>query len=134
MNPHKRPINWTPERLKLLREYYPTMFTDALAKWIGCSVRTLQRKARELGLKKVDNFNQVRSADISRKVSDGVKRAYREGRKTSRFRKGVRSNPQGEFKPGFKFKGEIEEGRKEKIRETYRRKKLIQIYMPKTAK
>ena len=130
MNPHKRPINWTPQRLKLLREYYPTMFTEALAKWIGCSERTLQ----ELGLKKVDNFNQVRSRDISRKVSDGVKKAYREGRMTSRFRKGVRSNPQGEFKPGFKFEGQIEEARKEKIRETYRRKKLIQIYMPKTEK
>ena len=33
-----------------LREYYPTMFNDALAKLLKVSLRTLQRKARELGL------------------------------------------------------------------------------------
>ena len=104
------------------------MFNKSLAKWIGCSERTLIRKARALGLSKVENFNQYRAYDISRIISDGVKRAYAEGRKTSTLKAGVRNNPDGEFKPGFKFTGEIEERRKENIRRTFKRKKLIQIY------
>lgn len=112
----------------LLRDYYPTMFNDALAKLLKVSVRSLQRKAQELGLEKVKDFNQVRCDDISRKVSDGVKKAYAEGRKTSDFKKGVRSNPDGEFKPGHRFPDEIENERKDKIRRTFKRRKLLQIY------
>ena len=128
MNPLRPKIEWTRERLSLLRDYYPTMFNAPLAKWIGCSVRTLERKASELGLKKVENFNEFRADDISRIVSEGVKKAYREGRKTSAFKKGVRNNPDGEFTKGFKFEGETEEKRKEKIRQTFKRRKLLSIY------
>lgn len=128
MNPDRPPVEWTRERLWLLRTYFPTMFNKSLAKWIGCSERTLIRKARALGLSKVENFNQYRAYDISRIISEGVKRAYAEGRKTSTLKAGVRNNPDGEFKPGFKFTGEIEEKRKENIRRTFKRKKLIQIY------
>ena len=128
MNPNRPPIEWTAHRLDLLRRYYPTMFTDALAKLIGCSPRTLQRKASELGIQKVENFQQLRGYDISKRVSDGVKRAYADGRLVSRFPKGVRFNPDGEFPAGFRFDAEIEAARIEKIRETYRRKKLLKIY------
>ena len=114
--------------LNLLRDFFPIMFNRTLAQWIGVSQRTLERKARELGLQKVDNFAELRADDISQKISDKVKRAYAEGRKISNFQKGVRNNPGGEFKPGFKFTGEIEEKRKESIRRTFKRKKLIQIY------
>lgn len=128
MNPLRPAIEWTPERLKTLREHYPTMFNRALAAWIGCSVRTLERKARSLGLSKVPDFNTLRAYDISKSLSSSMKKAYAEGRKVSSFQKGVSNNPDYEFPPGFKFTGEIEEARKDKIRQTYRRKKLLKIY------
>ena len=128
MNPSRRPINWTQEKLSILRSYYPTMFNKALARWLGCSVRTLIRKANEMGLRKVDNFNRVRAYDISLILSEAVKRSYAEGRKTTQFLKGVRNNPDGEFRPGFKFSGAIEEARVDKIRQTFRRKKLLKNY------
>lgn len=128
MNPNRPPINWTPERLKIIREYYPTMFNSALAKWIGCSVRTVERKANELGLKKVDDFNTVRADGISELLSIAVKKAYADGRKVSTFQKGIRNNPDGEFPKGFRFTGDIEAARIDKIRRTYRKQKLLTIY------
>ena len=128
MNPNRPAIEWTPERLRLLRDHYPTMFNNALARWIGCSTRTLERKAAEMGIRKVADFNTVRAYDISKLLSESVKRAYDDGRLVSQFPKGVRSNPGGEFKPGFKFTGEIEQARIEKIRTTYRRKKMLSRY------
>ena len=127
MNPNRPAINWTTDKIFILRTYYPTMFNDALAKWIGCSYRTLERKAAELGLKKVENFNEVRAYDISRLLSVAVKKAYADGRLVAPP-KGVRPMPEHEFKPGHKFSEEIEEARKEKIRKTYRRNKLLTIY------
>ena len=59
MNPNRPPITWTPRMINTLREYYPTMFNDALAKLLKVSVRSLQRKANELGLVKVKDFNNV---------------------------------------------------------------------------
>lgn len=114
--------------LDTLREYYPTMFNDALAKLLKVSVRSMQRKAHELGIEKVKDFNKVRSEDISRRVSDAVKKAYAEGRKTDGFPKGVRSNPDGEFQKGHRFPDEIENERKDKIRRTFKRRKLLKIY------
>ena len=128
MNPNRPAIEWTPERIKILRDHFPTMFNDALAKWIGCSVRTLERKARAMGLNKVPDFNTVRAYDISKRLSESVKQAYADGRMVSHFKPGVRNNPDGEFKPGFKFTGEVEQTRQDKIRRTYRRKKLLKIY------
>lgn len=128
MNPKRPPIIWTETKLRLLRDYYPTMFNDALARWIGCSERSLQRKAHELGLKKVRDFNTLKADGISEHISIGLKKAYSEGRKTTQFVKGVRNNPAGEFKPGHQYPEEIEEARKEKIRRTYKKRKLLKIY------
>lgn len=114
--------------LDTLRTYYPTMFNKALAAWLKVSLRSLQRKARELGLEKVDDFNQVRADGISELLSDAVKKAYQEGRMTHGFPKGVRSNPECEFKPGHKFDDEIEEMRKDKIRRTFKKRKMLKIY------
>lgn len=127
MNPQRPQIVWTKDKLFLIRTYFPTMFNKPLAKWIGCSERTLIRKARELGLEKVENFNEVRAYDISRLLSEKVKKAYADGRLVAPP-KGVRPMPEHEFKPGHKFSEEIEEARKEKIRKTYRRNKLLMIY------
>lgn len=114
--------------LSLLREYYPTMFNDALSKWLGVSERSLQRKARELGLYKVENFNQVRSEDISLRISESLKKTYANNGHRMIFKPGVRNNPDGEFKPGHRYDEETEERRKDKIRRTFSRRKLLKRY------
>lgn len=128
MNPQRPQIVWTPKMLEILRTYYPTMFNKALAAWLKVSERTLQRKARELGIEKVDDFNKVRSEGISELLSEAAKKAYREGRMKYGFPKGVRSNPDGEFKPGHKFDEKTEQERKDKIRRTFKKRKLLKIY------
>lgn len=128
MNPQRPTIVWTDRMLKLLRDFYPTMFNDALAKWLKVSVRSLERKAKELGIRKVENFNSVRAEGISELLSISIKKAYAEGRMVSPFKKGKRNNPQGEFKPGNRFSEEIERKRVEKIRRTYKNKKFKEIH------
>ena len=91
-------IVWTDEQLKLLRTYFPTMFNRPLAKWIGVSLRTMIRKARELGLEKKPGFLDDRRKDIQTLAKDGMKRSNKIVK--TRFKKGVRNNPAGEFKPG----------------------------------
>ena len=119
--------------LSFLRAYYPTVFNRPLAAWLGVSLRTLNRKAAELGLSKIENFNQVRNADIQELASDALKRAYRAGRRSSNFKKGVRNNPGGEFKPGHEESPEVRERRIEAIRRTFRKRKLLSIYGLKTS-
>lgn len=43
---------WSDDELAILREHYATMITDALAKKLGRSVRTVYAMAAELGLRK----------------------------------------------------------------------------------
>ena len=121
-------VEWTPQMLKMLTDFFPIMFNKTLCKWIGVSERTMARKASELGLKKVENFTELRKDEYSQKVSEAVKKAYADGRKVSQFKKGVRNNPQGEFKQGFKFEGEIEAERVGNIRRTFKKRKLLSIY------
>lgn len=49
-------INWTDEKLTKLISEFPYRFNKELAEELGCSWRTLRRKAAELGLKKEPNF------------------------------------------------------------------------------
>lgn len=121
-------IRWTPEMLKTLRAYYPTMFNDAAAKLIGVSVRSMLRKARELGLYKSENFRELRAKDIQDAASAALRRAYREGRLKSTFKPGIRSNPEGEFKPGHMESQEIKEKRSAALRRTFAKKKLLKKY------
>jgi len=90
-------IVWTEEQLKLLRTYFPIMFNRPLAQWIGVSMRTLIRKARELGLEKKPGFLEERRRDIQRLAGEAIRLS---DNKSTRFKKGVRNNPAGEFKPG----------------------------------
>ena len=64
-------IEWTPEMLKLLRDFFPIMFNDCLAKWLGVSVRTVVRKARELGLQKVPDFYERKRDAIRERLMEG---------------------------------------------------------------
>lgn len=92
-------IVWTDEQVKLLRSFFPTMFNRHLAKWVGVSVRTLIRKARELGLEKKPGFLEERKRDIQRIAGEAIRRSDHHN---TRFQKGVHYNPAGEFKPGHK--------------------------------
>jgi len=95
----RRPgTDWTPRKLMLIRNFFPTMFNKPLAKWLGVSMRTLIRKARELGLEKAPGFLETRRADIGQLISDGLRRSTVD--MPTRFRKGERNNPAGEFRKG----------------------------------
>lgn len=89
---------WTPQRLKILKDHYANMFNKPLAAWVGVSVRSLIRKARELGLEKRAGFLDDRRKDIQTLAKEGMKRSNKIVK--TRFKKGVRNNPSGEFKPG----------------------------------
>lgn len=87
-------IEWTPQKLKLLTDFFPIMFNDALAKWLGISIRTLTRKARELGLRKRDNFHELKKDKIRERQSEALKKVEC----ATRFKKGQHASPATEFK------------------------------------
>lgn len=113
-------IVWTDEQLKLLRTYFPTMFNRSLAKWIGVSMRTLIRKARELGLEKKPGFLEEMRRDIQRLAGDAIRRS---DHKNTRFKKGVHSNPTGEFKPGHVESPETKAKRSESLKYAWKQRK-----------
>lgn len=96
-------IEWTPQKLKLLTDFFPIMFNDALAKWLGVSRRTLTRKARELGLKKRDDFYQLKRDVWVERQREGLKKVEC----ATRFQKGSRPSPATEFKKGQPLSAEI---------------------------
>ena len=118
-------IVWTDEQLKLLRTYFPTMFNRPLAKWIGVSLRTMIRKARELGLEKKEGFLQERKRDIRRLAGDAIRAS---DHKNTRFKKGAHSNPAGEFKLGHVESPETKAKRSESLKYAWKiRKAKIEL-------
>jgi hypothetical protein len=117
---HHHGTEWTPRMLKLLNDFFPIMFNKPLAQWIGVSPRTLIRKARQLGLEKRPGFLEDRRHDIAKLASEGLKRC---GNVPSRFPKGVRSNPAGEFKKGHVESPETKAKRSEAMRRYWRYRK-----------
>lgn len=118
-------IVWTDEQLKLLRAYFPIMFNRPLAKQIGVSMRTLIRKARELGLEKKPGFLEERRRDIQRLAGDALRYS---DHKNTRFKKGVHSNPAGEFKPGYVESPETKAKRSESLKYAWKvRKAKIEL-------
>lgn len=122
VNPHL--IQWTPQMLKLLTTFFPTMFNKPLAKWIGVSQRTMLRKARELGLQKQEGFLDKRRKDINALASEALRK---KDSHPSHFRKGVRFNPEWEFKKGHKESEETKAKRIQSLKESWRRRKLAQV-------
>ena len=61
-----RMVEWTEEKLRFLRENYPTRPSHEIAEVVGCSDSTVRIKARELGIEKSPEFR--RSAFIGRYV------------------------------------------------------------------
>ena len=113
-------IVWTPQQLKLLRDFFPTMFNKPLAKWIGVSMRTMIRKARELGLEKKPGFLNERRKDIQALAAEGLRNTKNV---QTRFKQGIRNNPSGEFKPGHVESPETRAKRAESLKRAWKRRK-----------
>ena len=91
-------IYWTGQMLSDLRRLYPTTKNEMVAEVCGVSVRTMIRKARELGLQKDEAW-------LHGVWDDHRKMAHMAGRAKGYpgcFKKGVRQSPATEFKKGHK--------------------------------
>ena len=117
-------IVWTQTQLSTLMRFFPTMFNADLAKILGVSQRTMIRKARELGLEKSATFREDRKRDINRRASEALKKKYQQGSCISHFKKGVRSNPDGEFKPGHVESQVTKLKRSEALKYTWKQRKI----------
>lgn len=95
-NGFSKRIYWSRQMLDDLRSMYATTLNAELAHILGVSTRTVIRKARELGLEKDMEWlrgvyrENVRVAHCLNKVRGN----------SGMFKKGVRSSPDTEFKPG----------------------------------
>lgn len=89
-------IFWSKDMLDYLKQHYATTLNDELAGCLGVSPRTMIRKARELGLEK-DKVWLRGVYEERRKMAqvECKRKGYPGG-----FKKGVRYNPDGEFKKG----------------------------------
>lgn len=100
---------WTPQKIKLLTDFYDLMFNSSLALWLGVNERTLRRKANELGLKKSEAFYKRKGEIMSKRQSEGLKKVEC----ATRFKKGQRPSPATEFKKGYKPSAEVIAKRRE---------------------
>lgn len=89
-------LYWSPQMLADLKRHFPTTRNEECAEMLGVSVRTLVRKAREVGIEKdphwikgVWNHNRL-MAQASTRLHGNL----------GCFKKGVHYNPAGEFKKG----------------------------------
>lgn len=93
---YSKRIYWSRQMVDDLKAMYPTTLNEDMAHIVGVSVRTMIRKARDLGLEKDREWltgvyrENVRVACCLNKVH---------GNK-GQFKKGVRSSPDTEFKTG----------------------------------
>ena len=89
-------VFWNKDMLDYLKQHYATTLNDELAGCLGVSPRTMIRKARELGLQKDEKW-LAGVWEERRKMAtvESKRKGYPGG-----FPKGVRSNPDGEFKKG----------------------------------
>lgn len=93
----KNKYDWTKERLEILINEFPTTLNRQLTEKLETSLTNLHKKARELGLKKVPDFHQLKKAEIGALISEGNKKA---GPNSGCFRKGEHPSPEHEFKKG----------------------------------
>ena len=108
-------IFWNTAMLDYLRRHYPTTLNEELAGCLGVSLRTLVRKARELGLVKDPAWLTA----VWNERLYLANAAYRRKGNPGGFKKGVRSNPDGEFKPGHKESPEAKKKRIKRLRRWY---------------
>lgn len=72
-----KPYTWTEEHDRQLRELYPYMLNKDIADRMGCSVNTIMRKAKALGLKFSDKL-AIYHDQRSKILTDA---AFRDGRR-----------------------------------------------------
>lgn len=94
-------IYWSGQMLSDLRRHFPSTLNEEMASMLGVSVRTMLRKARELGLEKdpkwlSDNWAERRRMGIAKNRKNGWPGSFRKGRPATG----------GEFKPGHKMSEE----------------------------
>lgn len=110
-------IFWSAQMIDYLRRHFPVTLNEELAGCLGVSVRTMIRKARELGMKKdpqwlasVWSENRLLAHSVSKR------RGYPGG-----FKKGQHANPEGEFKTGEAHSEETKRKRVESLKRWYKR-------------
>lgn len=59
---------WTERMIWELTETFPFQFNEDIANSLGISVRTVIRKARELGLEKTPEFHQLHREEITKRM------------------------------------------------------------------
>ena len=120
---------WTDAMLERLQAEYPVRYNRDLARDLGVSLRTLIRKARELGIEKEPDFIANRLEDIER-------RAKRAAAKVPRpYMKGRRTNLKNEFKPGHKESAETKRKRIAALKDAaYRDKVRLKYGLPQRTK
>ena len=100
-------IFWSTQMLDYLKRNFATTLNDELAGWLGVSMRTMIRKARQLGLQKDPTWLH----DMYEERRIMARAAASKAGNPGRFKKGVRANPAGEFKKGHKETPEMREKR-----------------------
>ena len=110
-------IYWSADMLDYLRRHFPTTLNEELAGCLGVSQRTMIRKARELGLTKDEAWLQ-QVWDERRRLAHAIskRKGYPGG-----FVKGVRNNPDTEFKKGHTASPEVKQKQADSMRRWYRR-------------
>ena len=94
---YSKRIYWSRQMVDDLKAMYPTTLNEDMAHIVGVSVRTMIRKARELGLRKdAEWLTGVYRDNVS--VAHCLNKVH--GNK-GQFKKGVRSSPDTEFKSGI---------------------------------
>lgn len=53
---------WTEDKIRLLKENYPSMMVNELTALLGCCPSTIYLKAKELGLVKNEEYHKKRGA------------------------------------------------------------------------
>jgi len=109
-------IHWSTSMLDYLRRHFPTTLNEELAGCLGVSVRTMIRKARELGLQKDPVW--LRQVWEERRKMGHIRRK-RMGWPGA-FQKGQHSYPDGEYKPGHNLTDEQRAKRVASLQKYYR--------------
>lgn len=109
-------IHWNRDMLDYLKQHYATTLNKELAGCLGVSVRTMIRKARELGLEKDAGWLRGVYEERRRMAMSAWKRKGNPGG----FKKGVRNSPATEFKKGHTESEETKAKRIASLKRWYR--------------
>ena len=129
-------ITWTPEMEDKVRREFPHRISIDICKEMGVSLRSIIRKARELGIDKEPGFLETNRKEIQSRATKGLKSTSKTG---GRFRKGEHAGLEYEFKPGHKEDPETKERRlaksvKTRNRTIYRERVRLKYGLPQETK